>query len=126
MRVRVRVRARVRARDRARVRVLTLTLTLTLTWMPGWSQNSSRPHSLSLLSACCRHMYRTTSRTLVFSVSAIVVKVPSIRCTRKKSCEKSGDLVYRMQRVVCSVDIHSSHVSRSGEVIEKASLPGEG
>ena len=43
-----------------------------------------------------------------------------------RSCEKSGDLVYRMQRVVCSVEIHSSHVSRSGEVIEKASLPGEG
>ena len=59
-------------------------------------------------------MKRITSRTLVFSVSGIVVKVPSIRCTRKNSCEKSGLFWYRIESVVCSVEIHSSHTSRSG------------
>jgi hypothetical protein len=81
--------------------------------MPGWSQNSSSPHSLSLLSACFLHMNLTTSRTFVFSVSGIVVKVPSIRWTRRNSCEKSGDLVYRIESVVCNVEIHSSHTWRA-------------
>ena len=78
-------------RVRVRVRVLTLTLTLTLTLMPGWSQNSSSPHSLSLLSECFLHMKRITSRVLVISSIGMVVKIPSMSDTRRNSCEKMGD-----------------------------------
>ena len=85
--------------------------------IPGWSHSSSSPNSDSLLSVCFLHMNLTTSRVLVVSVSGIVVKVPSIRWTRRNSCEKSGDLVYRIESVVCSVEIHSSQTSRSGDAM---------
>ena len=82
--------------------------------IPGWSHSSSSPNSDSLLSVCFLHMNLTTSRVLVVSVSGIVVKVPSIMYTRKKSCEKSGLFWYRIDSVVCSVEIHSSHTCMWG------------